>query len=48
MNRSLLRIACSMLAGAVSAAAGGHEFWIEPSTYHPGVGEAFRLELRHG
>lgn len=48
MKRSLLRIASSMLVGAASAAAGGHEFWIEPSTYHPGVGETFRLELRHG
>ena len=32
----------------VSAGLSAHDFWIEPSTYEPGVNEAVRIYLRVG
>lgn len=35
-------------AALVSSAALAHDFWIEPSTFHPAVGEDFSVALRVG
>jgi uncharacterized GH25 family protein len=44
INRLLLFLALS----AIAAGAHAHDFWIEPSTFHPKVGENFTAGLRVG
>lgn len=36
------------LAGLAPVSAGAHDLWIQPSTFHPKVGELVRIELRIG
>ena len=45
MKRILLTIAISLLSAATTSA---HDFWIEPSTFHPQVGSTIFLRLRVG
>ncbi len=44
--RRLTKLA--VVAMAVADGAAAHDFWIEPSTFHPGVGDAVRVMLRVG
>jgi uncharacterized GH25 family protein len=43
-----LRSALAIALFAIAARAGAHDFWIEPSTFRPAVGEDFTVSLRVG
>lgn len=43
-----LRRATLLLLGALAAPLAAHDFWIEPSTFHPAPGEPVELRLRVG
>ncbi|MGE3180107.1 MAG: hypothetical protein AB7N71_00625 [Phycisphaerae bacterium] len=45
MTRSFVSI---IMASAISTVAVAHEFWIEPSTFQPRVGEKVDVKLRVG
>jgi uncharacterized GH25 family protein len=45
VKRHVLALA---LAACIATPAFAHDFWIEPSTFRPGVGEDFNLALRVG
>lgn len=46
MIHRVVRLAVIVLAAASSARA--HDFWIEPSTFHPAAGKVFSASLRVG
>lgn len=43
-----LRLVCTLALLAIASASHAHDFWIEPSTFRPRVGENFTASLRVG
>lgn len=43
-----LRLACALAVLIVAARSSAHDFWLEPSTFRPRVGESFTIGLRVG
>ncbi len=48
VRRAVGRLACLLLALGLSGTSDAHDFWIEPSTYRPGLGARIDLVLRVG
>lgn len=44
----MTRFAIALFAALVAARASAHDFWIEPSTFHPAVGDRVTVALRVG
>jgi uncharacterized GH25 family protein len=44
----MTRFAIALLVGLVAVRAAAHDFWIEPSTFHPAVGDRVTVALRVG
>src|SRR6185295_17426746 len=45
---SMTRFAIALFAAVVAISASAHDFWIEPSTFHPAVGDRVTVALRVG
>jgi len=46
--RSMPRFAAALFVAFVALQASAHDFWIEPSTFHPAVGDRVTVALRVG
>jgi hypothetical protein len=44
----MTRFAIALFAASIALAASAHDFWIEPSTFHPAVGDRVTVALRVG
>jgi hypothetical protein len=44
----MTRFAITLFVASIALAASAHDFWIEPSTFHPAVGDRVTVALRVG
>src|SRR3954452_7824270 len=44
----MTRLAIAIFAASIALQASAHDFWIEPSTFHPAVGDRVTAALRVG